>query len=106
MTRRLIDAFVNGAAGGPARAEGQAAPVGEAAAVGRRVDDALADLTPREREVLALVGRGMTNQEIAGHLVLSPLTAKTHVSRLFVKLRVRDRAQLVVLAYETGLVGS
>ena len=106
VTRRLIDAFVNGAAGGPARAEGQAAPVGEAAAVGRRVDDALADLTPREREVLALVGRGMTNQEIAGHLVLSPLTAKTHVSRLFVKLRVRDRAQLVVLAYETGLVGS
>ena len=65
----------------------------------------LADLTPREREVLALVGRGMSNQEIAEHLVLSPLTAKTHVSRLFLKLGARDRAQLVVTAYETGLVG-
>jgi DNA-binding NarL/FixJ family response regulator len=60
-------------------------------------------LTPREREILGLVGRGMSNQEIAELLVLSPLTAKTHVSRLFTKLDVRDRAQLVVLAYETGL---
>jgi len=51
------------------------------------------------------VGRGMSNQEIAAHLVLSPLTAKTHVSRLFTKLDARDRAQLVVLAYETGVAG-
>ncbi len=62
------------------------------------------DLTPRELEILGLVGRGMSNHEIAAHLVLSPLTAKTHVSRLFLKLGARDRAQLVVLAYETGVV--
>ena len=54
--------------------------------------------------MLALVGSGLSNQEIAERLVLSPLTAKTHVSRLFAKLGARDRAQLVVLAYETGLV--
>jgi DNA-binding CsgD family transcriptional regulator len=64
----------------------------------------LDELTPREREILALVGRGLSNHEIAEHLVLSPLTAKTHVSRLFLKLGARDRAQLVVIAYETGLV--
>ncbi|MET9709370.1 response regulator transcription factor [Nocardiopsis alba] len=61
-------------------------------------------LTDREREVLSLVGRGLSNEEIARELVLSPATAKTHVSRAMVKLGVRDRAQLVVLAYETGLV--
>ena len=66
--------------------------------------DALEQLTPREREVLALVGRGLSNAEIADELVLSPLTAKTHVARLFSKLDARDRAQLVVIAYETGLV--
>ncbi|RAG80621.1 DNA-binding response regulator [Streptacidiphilus pinicola] len=65
---------------------------------------ALARLTDREREVLALVGLGLTNEEIAGRLVVSPLTAKTHVSRTMVKLGARDRAQLVVLAYESGLV--
>jgi DNA-binding NarL/FixJ family response regulator len=54
--------------------------------------------------VLRLVGTGLSNQEIAERLVVSPLTAKTHVSRLFGKLDARDRAQLVVLAYETGLV--
>ncbi|MCA1217321.1 response regulator transcription factor [Streptomyces sp. 8L] len=64
----------------------------------------LANLTDREREVMALVGIGLTNQEIARRLVVSPLTAKTHVSRTMVKLGARDRAQLVVLAYETGLV--
>ncbi|WP_031063769.1 response regulator [Streptomyces sp. NRRL WC-3742] len=61
-------------------------------------------LTDREREVLALVGLGLSNEDIARRLVVSPLTAKTHVSRAMVKLGVRDRAQLVVLAYESGLV--
>lgn len=61
-------------------------------------------LTEREREVLALVGEGLSNEEIARRLVVSPATAKTHVSRTMVKLGVRDRAQLVVIAYETALV--
>ncbi|MGV9251908.1 response regulator [Streptomyces sp. NPDC003697] len=65
---------------------------------------ALARLTEREREVMALVGIGLSNEEIARRLVVSPLTAKTHVSRTMVKLGARDRAQLVVLAYESGLV--
>ena len=64
----------------------------------------LAVLTEREREVLALVGHGLTNTEIAERLYLSPLTAKTHVSRIITKLGARDRVHLVVLAYETGLV--
>ncbi|HEY0247774.1 MAG TPA: response regulator transcription factor [Gryllotalpicola sp.] len=64
----------------------------------------LAALTDREREVLRLVGRGLTNQEIGAELFLSPLTAKTHVSRIMTKLGARDRVQLVVIAYETGLV--
>ena len=66
--------------------------------------DPLTAITQREREVLALVGTGLSNDEIAATLHLSPLTAKTHVSRLLTKLGVRDRAQLVVTAYETGLV--
>ncbi|CAL9367705.1 response regulator [Streptomyces sp. enrichment culture] len=66
--------------------------------------DALTRLTEREREVMALVGIGLSNEEIARRLVVSPLTAKTHVSRTMVKLGARDRAQLVVLAYESGLV--
>jgi DNA-binding NarL/FixJ family response regulator len=84
-TRRLIEAFV-------AQDE-------------RETDDGeLAELTPREREVLALVGQGLSNGEVAERLVVSPLTAKTHVAHLFTKLGARDRAQLVVIAYETGLV--
>ncbi|MFC5179932.1 response regulator transcription factor [Actinomadura harenae] len=68
------------------------------------VSPRLNDLTSREREVLALVGEGLSNEEIAGRLVVSPATAKTHVSRAMVKLGARDRAQLVVHAYESGLV--
>jgi DNA-binding NarL/FixJ family response regulator len=64
----------------------------------------LEELTQREREVMALVGGGLSNDEIAGRLVVSPATAKTHVSRAMVKLGARDRAQLVVFAYEYGLV--
>jgi DNA-binding NarL/FixJ family response regulator len=64
----------------------------------------LDELTEREREVMALVGTGLSNEEIAERLVVSPATAKTHVSRAMVKLGARDRAQLVVLAYEHGLV--
>ncbi|MDQ0146767.1 response regulator [Pseudarthrobacter niigatensis] len=65
---------------------------------------ALDRITDREREVLQLVGEGLNNAEIAGRLFITPLTAKTHVSRIMAKLMVRDRAQLVVLAYESGLV--
>jgi len=64
----------------------------------------LGAITEREREVLALVGQGLTNDEIGKALYLSPLTAKTHVSRIMSKLGARDRVQLVVIAYETGLV--
>jgi len=85
VTRRLVEEFA-------ARSR-PAAP-----------DHRLDVLTEREREVLALVAGGLSNDEIARTLVVSPATAKTHVSRAMVKLGVRDRAQLVVLGYETGLV--
>ena len=61
-------------------------------------------LTVREREVVSLVARGLTNDEIAARLFVSPLTAKTHVNRAMAKLGARDRAQLVVVAYQSGLV--
>ena len=61
-------------------------------------------LTEREREVLELIGKGLSNREIADHLVLSMATVKTHVNRLFMKLSLRDRAQAVVVAYESGIV--
>jgi DNA-binding NarL/FixJ family response regulator len=61
-------------------------------------------LTDREREVLILVGTGLSNDDIAGRLHVSPLTAKTHISRIMTKLDLHDRAQLVIAAYETGLI--
>ena len=87
VTRRLIGEFASRSRPGA----GQAV-------------ERLARLTGREREVVALVGEGLSNDAIADRLVVSPSTAKTHVSRAMVKLHVRDRAQLVVLAYESGLV--
>ncbi len=62
------------------------------------------DLTPREREILTLVASGLSNDHIAERLIISPATAKTHVNRTMMKLNARDRAQLVVIAYETGLI--
>jgi DNA-binding NarL/FixJ family response regulator len=87
VTRRLIEEFAlrrrSGARVVPAR---------------------VAELTEREREVLLHIARGLNNDEIAEQLVISPATAKTHVSRIMSKLEARDRAQLVVIAYESGLV--
>ncbi|WP_328936467.1 response regulator transcription factor [Streptomyces tauricus] len=67
-------------------------------------DAGLAELTGREREAVTLVAHGLSNDQIADRMVISPVTAKTHINRAMTKLRVRDRAQLVVLAYESGLV--
>jgi DNA-binding NarL/FixJ family response regulator len=83
--------------------------IGEFATPGGRVHAGvppteLAQLTDREREVMVLVGEGLSNDEIASRLVISPATAKTHVSRAMIKLGARDRAQLVVYAYEAGLI--
>jgi len=69
-----------------------------------RVDTDVKGLTNRERETVALVARGLSNDEIADRLVISPMTAKTHINRAMAKLHARDRAQLVVFAYESGLV--
>ncbi|MFG3111787.1 response regulator [Streptomyces tendae] len=85
ITRRLIDRYVT-----------QPLPTGKATG--------LDELTRREREAVALVAQGLSNDEVADHMVISPLTAKTHINRAMTKLRTRDRAQLVVLAYESGLV--
>ncbi|MDQ2588443.1 response regulator [Saccharothrix yanglingensis] len=86
ITRRLIARYV-------AQPHPDAAPSRE-----------LARLTAREREAVALVARGLSTTEVAERMVISPLTAKTHVNRAMTKLHARDRAQLVVLAYESGLV--
>ncbi|MER5493817.1 response regulator transcription factor [Streptomyces sp. NPDC002490] len=90
ITRRLVERHASGAA--------------RAAATSPVVHRDLAVLTPREREVLTLMGRGLSNAELARELTLSEATVKTHVARIFAKLALRDRAQAVVLAYETGLV--
>ena len=73
-------------------------------AVGRPDARLAGELTGREREVLVLIAQGLSNAEIAGRLVVSPATAKTHVSRILAKLGLRDRAQLVIAAYESGLI--
>ena len=86
MTRRLIAHFAHRTPAPPKAAAG------------------LAELTEREREVLALVARGLSNAELAETLRVSLPTAKTHVSRILTKLRARDRTQLVILAYESGIV--
>jgi DNA-binding NarL/FixJ family response regulator len=86
VTRRLIDEFVR-------------------KSPSPREADRLEELTAREREVVTLVAEGLSNDEIGGRLYMSPATAKTHVSRAMAKLGARDRAQLVVIAYETGLAG-
>lgn len=91
ITRRLINAFT--------RAPGPAAAV-----VTGEMRAGLELVTEREQQVLVLVARGLSNAEIAAHLTLSTATVKTHVGRLLTKLDVRDRAQLVIVAYETGLV--
>ena len=72
----------------------------------REARDGLEELTPREREVMALAARGLNNDEIGENLAVSPATAKTHINRAMMKLRARDRAQLVAFAYESGLVAS
>jgi DNA-binding NarL/FixJ family response regulator len=87
VTRRLIQTYISQ----PQRAA-------------RSEPDGMAELTAREREVLGLVATGLTNAEIAEALTLSPLTAKTHVSRILMKLGARDRVQLVVIAYQSGIV--
>ncbi|WP_328894087.1 response regulator transcription factor [Streptomyces sp. NBC_00236] len=69
-----------------------------------RADSGLEELTGREREAVALAAQGLSNSEIGEHMVIAPLTAKTHINRAMAKLHARDRAQLVVLAYESGLV--
>ena len=105
-TRAVISAFMRGDRGPadvkrPGTARAPAQPYGARAA-----PPGLASLTDREREVVALVASGMSNDEIARQLTVSPLTAKTHVSRAMTKLNARDRAQLVVFAYENGLTSS
>jgi DNA-binding NarL/FixJ family response regulator len=99
VTRSLIAAFTSGVAAPSDR------PAAKEAGGGRADNPGVAALTDREREVVALVAEGLSNDEIAARLVVSPLTAKTHVSRAMTKLAARDRAQLVVLAYAHGLAG-
>jgi DNA-binding NarL/FixJ family response regulator len=105
ITRRLVERFAAATdPAGPARPGKPARPA--ASSPGRRGSAGcdMAQLTPREMEVLGLVARGLSNAEIAAELILSEATVKTHVARILTKLSLRDRVQAVVLAYETGLV--
>src|SRR5215472_13221893 len=103
VTRSLIAAFTAKAADPYPRRPGAPAAEGTRPRAESGAPPGLTTLTDREREVVALVAEGLSNEEIAGRLVVSPLTAKTHVSRAMSKLAARDRAQLVVLAYTHGL---
>ena len=110
VTRRLIATFASrgpaaGLAVGPGVGPGTAGGAGQRSGPNRpRPGRDLSRITEREREVLSLVAEGLSNDEIATRLYLSPLTTKTHVSHIMTKLEARDRAQLVVIAYESGLV--
>ncbi len=95
VTRRLIGEFAR---------TSRPQPANQACQPGAAAQRALETLTDREREVLELVARGMSNAEIADHLTISPATAKTHVAHLLTKLDARDRIQLVIMAYQSGLV--
>jgi len=107
VTRRVIARMTAGTGARPGSAPTTAAGPGATGRRGAGADaraDGLERLTEREREVLVLVARGLSNSEIAAHLFLGEATVKTHVSNCFAKLHLRDRVQAVVLAYEMGLV--
>jgi DNA-binding NarL/FixJ family response regulator len=111
VTRRLIGEFTRtapstGAAAGPDHGTGTPHTTAQASEPGSACDRIQRVLTERELEVLQMVARGMSNAEIAEELTISPATAKTHVAHLLTKLDARDRIQLVIIAYQSGLVNT
>jgi len=107
VTRRLIGEFTRTPPGpGPGAGPGSGAPQAQASEAGLSCDRLERVLTERELEVLQMVARGMSNAEIAEELTISPATAKTHVAHLLTKLDSRDRIQLVIIAYQSGLVST